>query len=335
MRRWQWLSIGVMGIVAGGWGPPSAAAPPAPPAQGDSRSAVSESYRDPAALGPPPADGKIRVIVFGAHPDDCEIRAGGAAAMWADQGHRVELVSATNGDIGHWRMAGGPLAVRRNAEVQRAARILGTTTLVLDNHDGELQPSLQNRRTFTRLIRRWNADIVIGHRPNDYHPDHRYVGVLMQDAAYMVSVPFFCPDTPPLSKNPVFLYSSDAFQKPNPFRADIVVAIDRVIDRKIEALVGMESQFVEGGATGYVDPLPENDPAARELRRRQARDGFRRRFAEIADRYRAKLLELYGPQEGGKVRYAEAFEICEYGRRPSHEEIRRLFPFFTPDRTTR
>ena len=150
-------------------------------------------------------DGKVRVIVFGAHPDDCEIRAGGAAVLWSKAGHHVKFVSVTNGDIGHWQMAGGPLAKRRNAEVQEAAAILGTTTEVLDIHDGELMPTLENRRTFTRLIRGWDADVVIGHRPNDYHPDHRYTGVLMQDCAYMVAVPFFCPDAPPLDHNPVFL----------------------------------------------------------------------------------------------------------------------------------
>jgi PAS domain-containing protein len=125
------------------------------------------------------------------HPEDCEIQAGGVAAMWAAKGHKVKLVSVTNGDIGHWREAGGPLARRRTAEVARASEILGTTSQVLDNHDGELEPTLENRRKITRLIREWNADIVMSPRPDDYHPDHRYTAVLVQDAAYMVTVPFF------------------------------------------------------------------------------------------------------------------------------------------------
>ena len=121
---------------------------------------------------------------------------------------------------------------------------------MLDIHDGELEPTLENRRRITRLIREWKADIVIAHRPWDYHPDHRYVGVLVQDAAFMVTVPFFCPDTPPLTKNPVFLYSSDRFQKPYPFRADIAVAIDDVFDQKLDAIHELESQVYEGGASG-------------------------------------------------------------------------------------
>jgi N-acetylglucosamine malate deacetylase 1 len=145
---------------------------------------------------PPPEDGKLRIIAFGAHPDDCELKAGGVAAKWAARGHHVKFVSVTNGDIGHWKMAGGPLARRRTEEVKKAARILKIHTQVLDIHDGELEPTLENRRTITRLIRQWKADIVLAHRPNDYHPDHRYTGVLVQDAAYMVTVPFFCPDVP-------------------------------------------------------------------------------------------------------------------------------------------
>ncbi|MDY0165192.1 MAG: PIG-L family deacetylase [Thermoguttaceae bacterium] len=272
-------------------------------------------------------DGKLGIVVFGAHPDDAEIRAGGVGAMWAAQGHDVQMVSVTNGDIGHFAMAGGALAQRRTAEVEEASRILGTTATVLDIHDGELEPTLENRRTLTRIIRRWNADIVIGHRPNDYHPDHRYVGVLMQDCAFMVGVPFFCPDVPPLPRNPVFLFSYDGFQYPAPFRADIVVAIDDVIDKKVESLVVMESQFVEGGALGKPNPALD-DPAEREKKREQVRANFRRRFAGIADKYRDKLIELYGEEAGKKVQYAEAFEICEYGRRPSAEDIRKLFPFF-------
>src|SRR5437660_6889169 len=137
----------------------------------------------------PPDDGKLRIICFGAHPDDCELAAGGVGALWAAQGHHVKFVSVTNGDIGHWGMAGGPLARRRTDEVQRAAKILGIHTQVLDIHDGELMPTLDNRRTLTRLIREWKADIVLAHRPNDYHPDHRYTGILVQDAAFMVTVP--------------------------------------------------------------------------------------------------------------------------------------------------
>jgi LmbE family N-acetylglucosaminyl deacetylase len=281
----------------------------------------------PSTTGQPSQ--KLRIIVFGAHPDDAELKAGGTAAKWAKLGHEVKMVSVTNGDIGHWREAGGPLARRRLAEVKAAAKVLGVTTQVLDIHDGELEPNLENRKTITRLIREWKADVVIAHRPWDYHPDHRYVGVLVQDAAYMVAVPHFCPDTAPLKANPVFLYSYDNFQKPYRFRADIVVALDDVIDQKLDAIHELESQLYEGGALGSEEEfrLVPKDAAARKAWFRKEHY-WARRDADVANQSREALLKWYGPEKGKAVKYAESFEICEYGRRVTPEQIKKLFPFY-------
>jgi LmbE family N-acetylglucosaminyl deacetylase len=304
-----------LGLVLGwggrdlGKGPVSAAAPERP------RAAA------------PPEDGKLRIIAFGAHPDDCELKVGGTGAKWAALGHHVKFVSVTNGDIGHWQSAGGPLAHRRAAEVERADRMLGIQSQVLDIHDGELEPTLPNRRTITRLIREWKADIVLAHRPNDYHPDHRYTGVLVQDSAFMVTVPFFCPETPHLKNNPVFLYYSDRFERPAPFRADITVGIDDVMEKKLAALESIESQFFEGGALGSADLIPK-DEAGRADRRKKVRQGFQDRDAAVARKYRQKLLDQYGKEKAEKIHHAEAFEIAEYGSQPSAAELRRLFPFY-------
>jgi LmbE family N-acetylglucosaminyl deacetylase len=302
--------LAIVGLLVTGW------------ASSQTRPEQKRAERPPA----PPNDGKLRILCFGAHPDDCELKAGGVALLWAAKGHHVKFVSVTNGDIGHWRDAGGPLARRRKAEVERAARLLGIATEVLDIHDGELLPTLENRRTITRLIREWKADIVMSHRPNDYHPDHRYTGVLVQDSAYMVAVPHFCPDTPPLKTNPVFLFYSDYFQKPNPFQPDIVVNIDPVIEKKLDALDTLESQFYEGGALGNAEMIP-TDPKKQEQRRRQVREAHAGRFRTVAERYRGGLEEWYGKEKATKVGHAEAFEICEYGRRPDKKELAYLFPF--------
>jgi len=285
----------------------------------------------PAMTKPAPApdstDGKVRIICFGAHPDDCEFSAGGTAAMWASRGHHVKFVSCTNGDIGHWGMAGGPLAQRRAAEVKRCAEIFGIETEVLDIHDGELMPTLENRKTVVKLIRQWRADIVMCHRPNDYHPDHRNVGLLVQDAGYMATVAFFCPDIPYLRRNPVFLYYDDGFQKPNPFSPDIAVGIDEVIGKKLDAALALASQTLEGGCDGNENSYPA-DPEKRKAREEQVRRSFDRSFASAANQFRKALTEWYGPDQANKIRYAEAFEICEYGRQPNKKEIRELFPFF-------
>ena len=278
-------------------------------------------------------DGKLRIICFGAHPDDAEYKSGGCAIMWAKLGHKVKLVSVTNGDIGHWRMAGGALAKRRTAESAEVAKRMGVESEVLDIHDGELMPTLENRRTITRLIREWNADVVIAHRPWDYHPDHRYVGVLVQDSAYMVAVPFWCPDTPPLNKNPVFLYSSDRFKKPYPFKADIAVDIGPVFDEKVDALMALESQHFEGGALGSAEEAAKVPPPSKpELRRKWLYDRWVKHQGTIADDSRSALARWYGADQAAKVKFAEAFEICEYGRQPEAEEIRQLFPFLPTEK---
>jgi N-acetylglucosamine malate deacetylase 1 len=274
------------------------------------------------------ADKPLRIIAFGAHPDDAEFQMGGTAIKFAKAGHKVKLVSVTNGDIGHWRMAGGPLAMRRTKEVKEAAKRMGIEVEVLDIHDGELEPTLENRKKITRLIREWQADMVFAHRPWDYHPDHRYTGILVQDAAFMVSVPFICPDTPPLKKRASFFYFPDGFTKPYPFTPDIAISIDDVFEEKLNAVDALESQVYEGGALANPAVLIKrkaSDPAARK---EILRISWQNRQGNLAKRFRDELVEWYGEKEGGAVKYAEAFEICEYGKRPSKADLRRLFPFF-------
>jgi LmbE family N-acetylglucosaminyl deacetylase len=276
------------------------------------------------AAAAPAADAPLRVIVFGAHPDDCDLDAGGTAALWARKGHAVKFVSLTSGDAGHQSEGGGALAKRRRAEAQEAGRRFGIAEYeVLDNHDGELEPTLSVRHQVIRRIREWNADLVVAPRPNDYHPDHRYTGILVQDAAYMVVVPNVCPDTPALRRNPVFLYSQDGFQRPNPFRPDVAVAIDSVVDVKTRALDAHVSQFYEWlpWVSGTLDSVPK-EPAAR-LAWLQGRWTGR----PVADDVRAALRKWYGPRAEA-VKEAEAFEVCEYGSRPTDADLRRLFPFF-------
>ena len=269
----------------------------------------------------------LRIIAFGAHPDDCEVKASGVAAKWAAMGHKVKFVSVTNGDIGHYQMAGGPLALTRKAEVEECGEILGLeSTVVLENHDGELMPTLENRKTIARLIREWQADVVLTHRPNDYHPDHRYTAILVQDAAFMVTVPFFTPGTPRVEDNPVFLYYSDRFEKPNLFEPDIVVGIDEVGDQKYACMAALRSQFSDWNAwlAGYHDEVPKEEDA----RIAWIRERFEARDASVADRYRDLLIEYYGEERGNAIQFAEAFEVSEYGSQPTREQLKALFPFF-------
>lgn len=263
----------------------------------------------------------IRIIMIGAHPDDCDQDGGGTAILFSKMGYAVKFVAVTNGDAGHQAEGGGMLAKRRMAEAKEAGKRFGVEYDVLDNHDGELLPSLDIRLQVIRKIREWNADIVIAPRPNDYHPDHRYTGVLVQDAAYMVAVPNVAPETPPLKKNPVFLYMQDFFQRPNPFRPDIAVDISAVYAQKIHALDAHESQVYEWlpWIGGFLDQVP-TDKSKREpwLARTRA--------VRIIPEVRSSLEKWYGQEHAAQVQHAEAFEICEYGHQPNEAEIRRMFP---------
>lgn len=263
----------------------------------------------------------MRIIMIGAHPDDCDIDGGGTAMLLASMGHAVKFVSVTNGDAGHQTQGGGALARRRMAEAKEAGKRFGVTYDVLDNHDGELMPSLDIRLQVIRKIREWKADVVIAPRPNDYHPDHRYTSVLVQDAAYMVAVPNVAPDMAPLVKNPVFLYFQDGFQRPNPFRPDIAIDITAVMDRKIHAMAAHESQFFEWlpWIGGYAEDVPK-DPAQWEpwLKKKMER--------EIPADVKRSIDQWYGAGKSAGVRFAEAFEICEYGKQPSADDIRKIFP---------
>ena len=266
-------------------------------------------------------DRKVNVIVIGAHPDDPDGTAGGTAIKFAKLGHNVMFVSLTNGDAGHQSKGGGALARIRRAEAKEAGRRFGVTYKVLDNHDGELMPTLEVRHQVIRLIREWNADIVIGPRPYDYHPDHRNTAIVLQDAAYMVIVPNVAPDTPPLKKNPVFLYAQDRFQKPYPFSPDIAIDISDVIDQKIYAMAAHESQYFEW--LPWTVGQDENVPKGEKERIEWLKSGRRR---TVIPAVRESLVKWYGKEKADNITDAEAFEICEYGRQPNESEIRELFP---------
>jgi len=266
----------------------------------------------------------LNIIAIGAHPDDCDSKFGGTAALFAKMGHNVKFLALTNGDAGHQSMGGGPLAKKRRQEAKDAAKALGIAEYeVLDNHDGELFPTLNVRLEVIRRIRGWNADIVLGLRPNDYHPDHRNAGSVVQDAAYMNIVPNVAPDTPPLKKNPVFLYMNDHFKKPYPFQKDIAVIVDDVIDTKVKGLAAHDSQMFEWLPwTNGMDlaTIPK---------------GEKERLAWLKDRWMnrkpdAGTLEVvkkwYPNVDVSKVKQVEFFEICEYGKQPTEEEIKELFP---------
>jgi N-acetylglucosamine malate deacetylase 1 len=268
----------------------------------------------------------LRVIAFGAHPDDAELKFAGTATLFAAQGHKVKLVALTNGDVGHFSQAGGPLAQRRKAEVEACHAKLGVETDVLDIHDGELMPDLETRKKVANLIREWQADIVLSHRPWDYHPDHRAVGKLAEDAAVVVAAPYFAPYTPPTRGNPIFLFYSDNFKKPYPFDPILAVGFDEVAQKKWDCISALPSQF--GDADSWQARYGRNVPTDEAGRKAYLIDIVKQRNAEVANQYRDLLVKLYGEQKGRAIKYAEAFELNQYGSGATVDQLKGMFPTF-------
>ena len=278
----------------------------------------------PASAQDSDATEPARIIAIFAHPDDADSKMGGTAALLAQMGHQVKFLSLTNGDAGHYKEGGGVLGQRRRAEAQEAARRLGIEEYeVLDHHDAELMPTLDVRLDVIRAIREWDAAVVIGLPPNDYHPDHRNASQVVIDPSYMVQVPNVAPDTPPTASNPVFLYMQDRFSKPTPFEPDIAVAIDDVFETKVDGLDAHVSQMYEWlpWIGGYIEQVPEGADARREW----LEERYRSRSGVSPD-VRQALEKWYGSERAQQVQFAEAFEIAEYGHQPSDAEIRQFFP---------
>jgi len=259
----------------------------------------------------------MKILVLGAHPDDCEIRCGGTAALLVARGHQVRFLSATNGNKGHHAQSGQALEDRRREEARAAATVLGVESRVLDIPDGEIQPDLETRWKFIREIRDFAPDILITHRPWDYHPDHRIVGQVVQDCSYLIRVPLVCPDAPVPDQAPVILLMWDGFTQPTPFRPDIAFPVDAVYEQKLRALACHESQVFEW--LPWIDGR-EPAPQKTQARLQWLEEWLGPRDEEIADGARQVLQAEYGESARG-VRRAEAFEMSEYGRRVSPDAL--------------
>lgn len=267
----------------------------------------------------------LKLLILGAHPDDCDIHAGGLAALYRQFGHTVKMISLTNGDAGHQTLRGEELAQVRRREAKAAGQTIGAEYLTWDHHDGQLLPTLELREQVIREIRTFQPDMVVTHRDNDYHPDHRAVGNVVRDASYMVTVPAVVPDVPILARDPVVAYMCDRFTRPNPFRADVIVDITEQVDQVVSMLDCHRSQFYEWLPfnRGELDQVPQGDKARWEW----LKDWYVRRQRNVAETHREKLVETYGREHGEKVVMAEAFEVSEYASQLSPENQRRLFPF--------
>ncbi|HUG69203.1 MAG TPA: PIG-L deacetylase family protein [Pirellulaceae bacterium] len=265
-----------------------------------------------------------RMLVLGAHPDDAEFHAGGLISIYREHGYAVKIVSVTNGGAGHHQRTAKELSAMRTQEAAAVGRLIGAEYEVWEYPDGGLQPTLEVRHRVIREIRNFAPDLVLTHRLNDYHPDHRAVGQLVQDASYLVTVPLVAADTQPLRKDPVVAYMSDLFTKPNPLSADVVVDATEYMDRIVAMLDCHRSQVYEWLPynRGVADQVPADDNAKLEW----LAGWFSQRARAIANRFRARLVEVFGQQRGSEIEFAEVYEISEYAACLDDSASKRLFP---------
>ncbi len=265
----------------------------------------------------------MKLLILGAHPDDAEWHAGGLATLYCAAGHNVRMVSVTDGRAGHHTLPPDELAALRTAEAAASAAIIGAEYCVWDFPDGELQPTLEVRRRIIAEIRSFEPDLVLTHRINDYHPDHRAVGQAVQDASYLVTVPHIVPDVPPLRQDPVVAYMPDRFTKPYPLCGDIVIDVGPHIETIVDMLACHRSQMYQW--------LPHNlritdrIPPEEAERRQWLGQWYRAHLRPMADRYRRELITEYGEQRGREIEFAEVYEISEYAGTLNAPDRERLF----------
>jgi N-acetylglucosamine malate deacetylase 1 len=271
------------------------------------------------------------ILFIGAHPDDCDLSSGGTAAQLTARGDRVKFVSVSNGNKGHYypEYIADPsrLAARRVEEGKTAAAVIGAEFETMGISDGEIYVTPEATEQMVRVIRRFGLeghgpDLVVLNRPVDYHRDHRYSAQLVLDATFMLTVPMMCPDTPHLSRMPVFAYWFDRFTEYGAFEPQVVVPIDAVLEQKVEMAIAHASQLFEWLPynAGNLDQVPADAAGRREFVTRRVVS----RGEAVLARCRAKLEERLGPNTN--VRCAEAYRISEYGRQPGAEEVAALFP---------
>ncbi len=276
----------------------------------------------------------MRVLMIGAHQDDNEFECGGLASKLIKAGHTVQFLSMCNGCGGHHILGPKEITARRAEESAKVAKLLGIKYDVWDNDDCNLVADLATRKRTIRYIRSFNPDLIITHRTIDYMPDHRATGQLVQDASYLLTVPNECPDVPAMRFMPVIMYTEDRFTNPV-FRPDIVVDIDSEVDVKMTIANINVSQVYEWLPYTYDHKVPEGEKERFEWLKGMDIDanttdeevlnagrGYLIRYAKPAAKHRQRLIEIYGEDRGSKIRFAEAYEVCEYGS-PMPEEMKK------------
>jgi LmbE family N-acetylglucosaminyl deacetylase len=157
-----------------------------------------------------PADRRLTIVSFHAHPDDEALLTAGTLARAAAEGHRVVLVCATAGEAGLAAAdfgTGASLGSHRVAELDASAAAIGAVDVELLGYadsglHGEAVPAEAGQVRFVdtdvedvavrlaEICRRWQADVLTGYDPQGGygHPDHVQVHRVARRAAELTGV---------------------------------------------------------------------------------------------------------------------------------------------------
>ena len=266
----------------------------------------------------------LRLLILGAHPDDAEYHAGGLATAYRRLGHAVKMVSCTDGSAGHQSNDRATMAPLRRREAAAAGGVIGAEYVTWNFPDGLLQPSFDLRHAVLREIRTFQPDLVLTHRTNDYHPDHRAVGQAVQDASYLVTVPRIAPEAPALRRDPVVASMIDLFTRPCPLRPDAILDATGDLDSIVAMMDCHASQFYDW--LPYNEQISDQVPQDKTARKAWLREWFLGKAAPRCERFRPELTAAIGAAAAAQVRVVEAYEISEYAGRTDEAHLRRLFP---------
>jgi bacillithiol biosynthesis deacetylase BshB1 len=182
----------------------------------------------------------VDVLVFGPHPDDMEICAGGLVLMLRRAGYTVGGIDITAGEAGTRGDAGG-----RSSEARRAAGLLGLAFReCLGLPDGAVENDRDARDLVIDVLRRHTPQAVVAPWTSDDHPDHSRTGQLVKEARFVAGCARIGPAGEPWRPARVLFYPSR-----EPVLPTLVVDITPVFAQKMEAVRTHASQLHDPSST--------------------------------------------------------------------------------------
>lgn len=229
------------------------------------RAPIAGPKAGPKARPEPAGDGRLDLLVFGPHPDDAELGAGGCIALHARRGRRVGIIDLTRGEL-----ASNGSVEERLAEAREAADRLGAAfRLNLGLPDRGLAADAEQLARVVAVLRRFRPAVVLVPWAEDRHPDHGAAARLVEEACFSGGLPRYRPETEPHRPAAVYYYPVNCRN----FQPNLIVDITPVQAIKMVAVRAYRSQFgPRGSGIGPRVDTPLTDPSY--LRHIEARDSY-------------------------------------------------------------